>query len=261
MKVMQEGGTTWDCIRFLDNLKATNEGFDYRIKQSNEGRPCALCWITTEMRKDLIRFGHILFLDSQKRQYNVANWPYIAPIVKDENMKVRVASESICCEESHNLYGWVLESMAKMEPRFHLSGVCLIFADQLITVSLLQQLNISDTCLLRGDYHHLMNEVWPDKFGSGMFYQHLRPHLDRLLKGTKSEWEQAYSDASDILLGDASKFSRLEEIYNNPGYYAGWYVRKVEGNLFKRDLFLLNKTIQVLLPNWAKVPVGLLSSM
>ena len=74
--------------------------------------------MTNEMRQDLIRFGDVIFLDSQKRQYNVANWPYIAPVVKDENMKTRVASESVCCEESHNLYHWVLTVMSEMEPRF-----------------------------------------------------------------------------------------------------------------------------------------------
>lgn len=231
MKVMQEGGSTWDCIRFLDTLKEANPGFDYILKKTTEGRPCALAWMTTEMKKDLVRFGNILFLDSQKRQYNVANWPYIAPVVKDENMKVRVACESICCEESHNLYAWVLSSMSTMEPQFQLSEVRLIFADQLITTALLDVLNISESCILRGDYHHLMNEVWPEKFGKGPFYQHLRPHLDCMLKGTQTEWEQAYQDASDILIGDAEKFSRLEEIYKNPRYYAAWYLRKIEGNL------------------------------
>lgn len=190
LKVMQEGGTTWDCIRFLDTLKEENPGFSYTIKTSLEGRPCALAWMTAEMKKDLIRFGDILFLDSQKRQYNVANWPYIAPVVKDENMKVRVACESICCEESHKLYAWVLEEMTKMEPRFQLPNLRLIFADQLITISLLEDLDITDSCVLRGDYHHLMNEVWPDKFGKGPFYQHLRLHLDCMLIGTRREWEQ-----------------------------------------------------------------------
>ena len=52
-----------------------------------------------------------------------------------------------------------------------------------------------------------------------------------MLKGTIGEWEQAYQDASDILVGDAEKHSRLEEIYKNPQYYAAWYLRKIEGNL------------------------------
>ena len=76
-----------------------------------------------------------------------------------------------------------------------------------------------------------MNEVWPDKFGKGTFYTHLRPHLDRFLKGTEEEWHQDYHDASDILLGDAKKHSFLDQIYANPQYYAWWHLRRIEGNL------------------------------
>ena len=35
------------------------------------------------------------------------------------------------------------------------------FSDQFVTQKLLLQLGIERTCVLRGDYHHLMNEAWP----------------------------------------------------------------------------------------------------
>ena len=185
------------------------------------------------MIRDRISFdlGMLYSLIAKSHQYNVANWPYIAPVVKYKKMKSQVASEYVCCEESHNLYYWVLTAMSEMEPRFWHSDIRLIFAHQLLTVSLLEGLGIADTCELRGDYHHLMNEVWPNKFGKGTFYTHLRPHLDRFLKGTEEEWHQAYRDASDILIGDAEKHSFLDHIYANPQYYVWWHLRKIEGNL------------------------------
>ena len=75
-KVMQEDGSTWEAICYLDELKIPNPGMDYRIKYDSEGRPEAVCYILPEMRQDLLRFGNILFLNSQKRQFNSMNWPY-----------------------------------------------------------------------------------------------------------------------------------------------------------------------------------------
>ena len=56
-----------------------------------------------------------------------------------------------------------------MEPQFSLENVKYIFGDQLITQSLLDQLNISSTCVLRCDYYHVINEVWPKYFGQQIF--------------------------------------------------------------------------------------------
>eukprot|EP00978_Attheya_sp_CCMP212_P035711 scaffold157131_cov71-Attheya_sp.AAC.1 len=134
-KVMQEDSCTWDTIRYLEEMKSTSTSFDYRIKNDHAGRPEAVCWMTSEMRQDLIRFGNILFLDSQKRQFNTPGWPYIGPCIKDANMKVRNVAESICLEESHRMYKWVLEVMCEMERRFTLQSIDIIFADQILTQS------------------------------------------------------------------------------------------------------------------------------
>ena len=47
------------------------------------------------------RYGSVLCLDAQKRKYKSSGWPYIAPCVKDSEMKVAVAAESIVTEENH----------------------------------------------------------------------------------------------------------------------------------------------------------------
>ena len=80
-------------------------------------------YMTAQMRTHARRYGNVLCLDAQKRQYNSSGWPYIAPCVKDNKMKVAVAAESIVTEENHEYYVWILMCMANIEPRFELSNV------------------------------------------------------------------------------------------------------------------------------------------
>ena len=183
-----------------------------------------------EMCNDLICFGNCLFLDSQKRQYNTMGWPYIGPVVKDSEMQVRCVAESICVEESHRMYVWITQMLSEMEPRFNLHSIKIIFCDQALTNQILVDLGIKETCILRGDYYHLINEVWPATFGTHIF-QKIRGNLDRMLVGSKEEWEDSYTSAKQYLLGDANKFSSLEQIYKDPSHYAGWYLKNIEGNL------------------------------
>jgi hypothetical protein len=166
---MQEDGTTWEAICYMDDLKIPNPGPDYHIKLDDDGRPEAVCYILPEMRQDLLQFGDALFLDSKKRHFNTMNWPIIGPCVKDQDMKVCVVTESICVEESTRMYAWAVQMMHEMEPHFPLSQICLIFGDQGITQSLLETLQINQACLLRGDYHHLIDEFLPDQFGIHKF--------------------------------------------------------------------------------------------
>lgn len=82
--VMQEGSSTWDALAFLEELRSNNPGFDFRLSREDNGRPDGLCWMTSEMRRDLLRFGDLLHLDAQKRQYNKHGWAYryIGPCTK-----------------------------------------------------------------------------------------------------------------------------------------------------------------------------------
>ena len=100
------------------------------------------------LRNDLIRFGDLLFLDAQMRQYNISGFPYISPIVLDEENKVAQCAKAICVEESLEMYGWILLEMQHHEPLFHLTSVKYIFADMKVTDTLLKNLGIYQTCML-----------------------------------------------------------------------------------------------------------------
>jgi hypothetical protein len=55
-------------------------------------------------------------MDAMKWEYNDLAWPYIGPTVKDGEMKIRQVLECICIEEKLEMYQFVLESSADMEP-------------------------------------------------------------------------------------------------------------------------------------------------
>jgi hypothetical protein len=92
--------------------------------------------------------AHFLCLDAQKCQYNSSGWPYIAPVVKVNKMKVAAAAKSI---------------------RFQLSDLWLVFAHQKITPTVLHDLGIEETCTLHGDFYHLLNEVWANHYHPSVY--------------------------------------------------------------------------------------------
>jgi hypothetical protein len=73
--------------------------------------------------------------------------------------------------------------------------------------------------LLRGDYHHLIDEVFPAQFGIHK-YTIIAGHLTAMLLGSQQEWETCYAAAKEHLVGDAKKVSLLNNIHQNPQYYA-----------------------------------------
>jgi hypothetical protein len=230
-RIMAEDPATWEALTLMDDLKVSAPGFDYRIKKDGDGRPTGLMYMTAQMRYHARRYGTVLCLDAQKRQYNSSGWPYIAPVVKDNEMKVAVAAESIVTEETHEFYIWILQSMTSIEPRFQLSNIRLVFADQKITPTVLHDLGIEDTCTLRGDFYHLLNEVWPDHYHPSVYPTIKKFLAAMLLSKTQEEWEGAYECASLVLVSRPRMKSALDDIYNSVEQYAGFFLRSIEGNL------------------------------
>ena len=68
-------------------------------------------------------------------------------------MKISVTSEAI------------VKSQAEMEPRWSIQGINIIVEDGLLKQYLLNRLCISQSCLLRADYYHVMQEICPKTFG------------------------------------------------------------------------------------------------
>ena len=177
------------------------------------------------------RYGNLLCLDAQKRQFNYLGWPYIAPCVKTGDMGIAVTSEAIVVTEDLDLYAWILKAQEEMEPRWSTSDVKIIFGDGFLKQSLLDQLCMTQTCVLRGDFYHLMQEIWPKSFGFVLMKYITKFLRAMLLSDTKQQWDKAYGDALDFVIIDLQKRETLYAIYDNPSYYAGYYLKSIEGNL------------------------------
>jgi hypothetical protein len=230
-KTMQDDGTTWEAIAYLRTLTNEVVGFGYRVKYDSIGRPEAICWMLPHMRTNLLRYGNVLFLDSMKKEYNKLAWPYIGPTVKDGEMKIRQVAECIAIEEKLDIYQFVIESLTSIESRWGIEELRIIFADQFLTQTLVENLGIVDTCTLRCDYHHVVNEVWPLEFGISV-WKDLKPYLTRMLKSrTKEEYKLSFDIAMETVLEDPRQQSYIEKIFNNPQYYAGYHLRQMNGNL------------------------------
>ena len=230
-KIMQEDSDTWEALSLMDDLKLLSPGFDYRIKKDSSGKPIGLMYMTAQMRYHARRYGTVLCLDAQKRQYNSSGWPYIAPVVKDNKMKVAVIAESIVTEETHEFYIWIIRCIVDIEPRFHLNNINIIFADQKLTPSILEELGIESTCILRGDFYHLLNEVWPNHFHSSVYGRIKKFLRTMLLSTSQEEWDDSYQCGLELLTSSPRMTSALNAIYSNPEKYSGYFLRSIPGNL------------------------------
>jgi hypothetical protein len=231
-KIMQEDTGAWEALRLMDELVVQSPGFDCRILKDDSGRPVAIMHMTSQMRCHAARrHGNAMYLDAQKRQFNGSGWPHIAPVVKDNEMKVALAAESIVTEETHEFCLWILRSMVEIEPRFELSNIQIIFADQKITPTMLQDRGIEGSCTLRGDFYHLLNEVWPEHFHPSLCPQ-LRKFLSSmLLSNTVEEWDNSHSCAAELARGTPKSLSALNAICQNHVKHGGCCLRSIESNL------------------------------
>ena len=169
----------------------------------------------------------------KKTQYNIVNWPYCGIVIKDHEMRIGLVCEFLGIGEDLDAYAWIIRMLAIMEPRWLVSNLKIIFGDQLITDGLLNRLDIKHTCLLRGDYYHLMNEVRPKNINFGLVVmEKIRPWLKQMLMSPEEEvWNRAYESICKVVENDTHKMVLLDEIYDNPGYYAGYHLKQIEGNI------------------------------
>jgi len=104
-----------------------------------------------------------------------------------------------------------------------------MFADDLITMSLLEALNIGGTFLFYGEYYHLMYKIFPKPANFGkLVYDMIFDNLKIMLSSeTEEQWDDAYQDARSIICSYPREKSYLDKIYNNPKYYSRYYVKSI----------------------------------
>ena len=115
--IMNSDVTTWKLVSFLQTCKRELPGFDYEIHYAQDGYPDGIMFMTAQMKNNLMRYGDIMFLDSQNNSFNKIGWPYIGIALHNNTHKVCVCCESIVNAEKLEMYIWLLKTMSKLEPR------------------------------------------------------------------------------------------------------------------------------------------------
>ena len=197
--VIQDSGELWEAEALLRKLKETDPKFDYRIMYDNQtGRPIGLVYTTKIMRDAFVRFGRIISLDAMLRQYNSLHWPYIGPVILDEEWQIVPVCEMLVISESHAAYAFAMNFLFELEPQMK-SQVHVLFSDCGLTDNFLDLIGLSrETTQLFWDHWHLLNKVWPKFFGITLYAAHLKEPLTTLCKATTREkFDAAYLSAGN----------------------------------------------------------------
>jgi hypothetical protein len=230
---LQNSDSTWRALAFLQNCKVKLPGFDFDLQKEPDGRPIFISWMFPENRVNLLRFGDIMFLDMRMSTVNKMGFPYYALTMIDQNRRPTVGLECLVCRESLDNYRRGLFSAQRLEPRWKISGLRIMCADQFMQQSLLHDVGIGESCLLRGDPHHLngaANAVFKNTFGP-KYFPLITGNLSKMLQSSeKDQWERNYRHARLVLQNDPEKVSALDKIYEKPAYYAGYHIASIPGN-------------------------------
>ena len=237
LQIMQDSGEGWNVIKILSKVEEENTGFCYCIWFDSNDKPIGICWMSSNMKKRLLRYGDIIFLDAQKRQYNKHGWVYIGPCVRDNNNRTCTVIECLCIEESIDSYSWVMGSMFQMESKFQKEYIKLIFGDDFLTDALLVKLGINNTCILCSDFFHCLKLTWPKYFGPVIWAKISNSMSALLYAATEETWQSCFEIVkSQVQKCGQTRFAEYIEtrIYNNPKRYSSYFLKKIEGNrLFK----------------------------
>ena len=123
--------------------------------------------------------------------------------------------------------------MANLVKQWSVSKLRIVYGDGFVTKYMLHKLNITNTCILHGDYWHLIHKILPrpKNFGSSTFCL-IKPYVEMMISSdTKAQWDLGYSQARRVIVSKPRELSLLEKIYGDPEYYGGYYLRTLVCNL------------------------------
>ena len=98
--------------------KKHTPAFGFRIKKNDGSLPVFITWMPHCIQKISICFGDVIFLDTQKRQYNEWEFPYYTFTMVDYDNTVAMSSGTIYTEEMHDGYRQMIQNTQKLEPRW-----------------------------------------------------------------------------------------------------------------------------------------------
>ena len=117
-----------------------------------------------------------------------------------------------------------------MEKSCSIKKLRIIFGDGFLQQLLITSLSITETCALRCDYYHQIEQIWPKKFGQSIMHS-IGNTYDVYCYKTIQEWYEVYNQAVKIPEDNINSILILMAIHQNPSYYAGYYLKGVTDNM------------------------------
>jgi hypothetical protein len=224
----------WKLLNMLKKMNETDPGFTYRVIRDDNGAPTGVVWMTPHMRANFELYGNFVSIDAMKRQQNALDWPYIGPVVLDDNKTVAVIAESIICAERLDAYNFVLQSIFEMAPNRSKSEVKVIASDCFVTTSLLEMLGIGQSCHLMWDHYHILEVVWPKQLGNHYFTM-VRPLLQTWLSSSSAEaFDATLAEIVTVLAERPDHVSYIQKWGEDRHRFAAYLLDSYPGSLNRR---------------------------
>jgi|GEM_PF-4980773 len=225
----QHGDELQQIVTLLQKAYAEDDGFDYRIGRDTLGNVTAIVWQDGIMRGHCTRLLDVVMLDMMKRQQNSIDWPYCGPVLITGENKIATACEAIIVTESIDAYAFVMNATYEMSGVDRSVTKC-IFADGIMSISLLKKLGIEDSCSLILDKYHLIEVDWPKVFK--WHYPNIKTLLKSMVESyTEDDFMERFEDVRSKCPDQIHQEYLEKEVFANRKHFVYYWTKNYAGHL------------------------------
>ena len=229
-EALNQGKEMDQILSLLQRTKEVDPGFDYRVARDSYGKVTAIVWQDRIQRGNCKNLLDVVMLDMMKRQQNSVDWPYCGPVfISGHEHSIALGAEAILITESIDAYVFV------MNATYEMSGVDrtvtrVIFADGIMSLTLLRKLGIENTCNLVLDRYHLVDVDWAKAFG--WHYPKIKPLMRKLVDSkTEEEYQQTFELVRSKCPSAIHQTYLEKEVHVNRHHFVAYWTKSYEGHL------------------------------
>lgn len=225
----QQGDDLKKIVTLLESARNKDPAFDFRIGRDAVGDVTAIVWQDGIMRGHCSRLLDVVMLDMMKRRQNSIDWPYCGPVLITGEKKIATACEAIIVTESIDAYVFVMNSTYEMSG-VNRSVTRCIFADGIMSVSLLRRLGIEDSCNLILDRYHIVEVDWPKAFG--WHYFKIKDLMKRMVESnSEDDFMTRFEDVRRRCPVQSHQEYLMKEVYAHRKHFVSFWTQKYSGHL------------------------------
>ena len=225
----KDGNDLKKIVTLLQNTRDEDPAFDFRIGRDTLGNVTAIVWQDGTMRGHCSRLLDVVMLDMMKRRQNSIDWPYCGPVLITGEKSITTACEAILVTESIDAYVFVMNATYEMSGVDRRVTKC-IFADGIMSASLLRKLGIEDSCNLILDRYHILEVDWPKAFG--WHYLQIKTLLKSMVESnTEDEFNARFDEVRKRCPQQAHQDYLTKEVYPNRKHFVSFWTRSYPGHL------------------------------